>query len=176
MHKFAIKYNNKNTKEKDILLNFLTEAAKKLPGLTVEGITGNHRGPVLVKEKLLEIFTEEFKIEIGETHEIKRDVIAVGVSNKFDISFEPLSYLKPHPLLTLCPIYDLEKDLDLVLAGFANFLLEKYGVCMDIVIKKVSKPNPVLQITKHSSFVCVGNKILSYEEFEILEKLGVLTQ
>ena len=160
---FAIKFKKDSTIFENILwVETLLELIAEYPKFTVEGLTSKKRkGAYGKKEALALVSTPEFLAEIGTYTEAKRNVITVGVSSKYDVSFESLDDLTLNKACGLyaLPVFDMEKDISTVLARVIEYASSLYRR-REIKFKETEcKP-----ITYHSNFIRVGHSRVDYND------------
>jgi len=178
---FAIKFSRENySLEHRLLFDLVEELAEKYVGFKVEGINSEKRvSNIEKKTPLIEIREDDVYTEIGIVENKLRDVIAVGVSSKYAVSFESLEDLTVNAACSIysVPVYDLEKHYDLIVKKLKAFAKAHF------VAKMASLDYGVIQVRHHSNFVrvsnsnpCVPNVRVDYEEeketaYDVLKEL-----
>ena len=169
---FAIRFNpDYSSFEQVIWYDLLVELVARYPKLKVEGINKKKRSSIQKKNPLLTVVEGNEYVEIGEIYTKKRNVIGVGISSKYHISFESLEELTISKACNLysVPVYDLSKDLDLIIGKLEAYLKQELSVLKPVKVKK--EKLDCVNVTYHSNFVRVGNSRVDYDDVETLEKL-----
>jgi len=166
---FAIKYKaNPKTFEHATWLAALTTAVETLPSIKIEGFNLPHETPIEIKVPDVEIREGNTYSEYGRYVTETTDVILVGVSNKYDVSFGNLENFKLHSLLPIysIPVFDLVEDIEIILARFTEFMMFKIKAAA-----RKEKNNTCTSITYHSNFIRVGNSRIDYDDTATLKSL-----
>jgi len=149
---FAIRFSREETSIQQVLFfDFLTQVSKVYPAFKVEGINTEKRiSKIETKKPLIEMRTDDSYVEIGEYESKTRDVIAVGISSKYAISFESLEDLtlsKACNLYTV-PILSLTEHYELIIKKIKAFIKAHF----------VKRPTKVcFSVRHHSNFIRVTN-------------------
>jgi hypothetical protein len=174
---FAIKFNIKETaqlKAKTSFFKLLKEdIIKNYPDIKIEGLTHKRRDAEVEIKKLFRIAGN---IVAGIEKEILQDVILVGVSDKYDISFGYLKDLKLDSGRYAIPVISIE-DANTGLPMLCEYLMDKYPVesvfsgykaaecdCPICRAEKEEKEEPIIRY--FSEYVQVGTKCFTYTEFK----------
>jgi len=162
---FLIRFPNKETLNKGLWLAALQVAISAVPGFKVEGLTSKKRiSNPEKKVAQLEIRDGNDYVEFGEYIRKDRSVIGVGVSSKYNVSFEdPKDFLvsKYLPIYSV-PILDIEKDFSLILDKFEAYIYE---------VAPVNEPKAHTEVTYHSNFIRVGNSRVDYDDEAAIKRL-----
>lgn len=174
MNGFAIRISNTDHKTKiTALYKVFKEAAKNLPAFKVEGINHPSRGPMDIKKTpFLYLPTPKGVLEIGEAKMELRNLLTVGVSSKYDVSFEAESTIKLNEFVSLVPIYDLNRDFITIVTKLTEYILNKYGVVLVLNPPSEPKKKTPVEVVYHSNFIRVGSNRVEYGSIvaKMLEK------
>jgi len=167
---FLIKFSDTESLEKGLWVTALIALLEVAPSLRVEGLNYSKRKGGEVKTPILEIREGNDYLEIGEYRKVSKDVIGVGVSNSFHVSFESLDDYRLSEILPIysVPVYDLEKDFDKILNRLFDYADEVFPAARR---RKVKKSEECVNITYHSNFIRVGNSRIDYDDEKAIKKL-----
>ena len=165
---FLIKYSKQDSIAKVLWIEALLSIIELEPKFKVEGL--NYRKRNAKEEKLpqLEIRNGNDYVEFGEYVKTTRDVIGVGVSSEYNVSFETLknfrlsSYL---PIYSL-PVFDLNKDYEKILNKLYQYLEEVFPVKT-----KKKQQKDCVEVEYHSNFIRVGTSRIDYDDEKEVKKL-----
>jgi len=147
---FAIRFSREETTiQHALFFDFISEITKLYPAFKVEGINAEKRiSKIETKKPLLEIRDEDSYVEYGEYNSKLRDVIAVGVSSEYAVSFESLEDFTLNKACNLysVPVLTLEKHYSLIIKKVKAFVKAHF----------VKKAQPVcVSVRQHSNFIRV---------------------
>ena len=164
---FGIKINEKdmNSLEYKLFFDAVNRLAEKVPGFVAEGI-GNIARKAEENTILTGICTPIGTLAFISTEKEPR-MVCVGLSDKYDISFENekdiyLGY-------TCCripkiPVFDLKKEF--------NTILSKLGLYIKTTYTKQSNPEtPAPKVVYHSNFILVGSTRVAYGDTATFNRL-----
>ena len=168
---FAIKFSRENfTFQQALLYDLLENLTKKYEGFKVEGINSKKRLTKSVKrDPILEVREGGYYTQFGKLKEKTRNVIGVGLSKKYAVSFEPLEDITLSKGgcvdIYAVPVYDINKDYDTIAEKVKAYAEENFSL-------KACKPaKEELRVRVHSNFVRVNNNRLSFEEYELFDEV-----
>ena len=166
---FAIKFSRKNQPIEQVLFyELLTKLTKEYEGFKVEGINTEKRlTKVVGKNPLLEIRDGKDYVEYGKITEKERNIIGVGLSKKYAVSFEPIEdiTLSKGGCVDVysVPVYDIVKHYETI--------VEKVKAYAEANFRKKCEPKvEKINVRVHSNFVRVNNTRLEHDEHLQLEE------
>jgi len=168
---FAIRFSReKSTVQHALLFNFLEEITEVYPSFKVEGINTKKRNSKKeTKNPILEVREDDSYVEIGNYATKLRDVIGVGISSKYAVSFESLEELAYNSCFRLysVPILTLDAHYALIIKKLTAFV-KAHFVKAPVSIK--------ITVRNHSNFArvstsspCILNSRLNYSNYHELD-------
>jgi hypothetical protein len=160
MIKFAIKL--KYGKKDKALANMIKELVTYFPQLKVEGLNHSLRPATVVGVNPLAVLPG-LNVILAEKRVEERDLLCVGVSSKFDISFEsdvPRNLLGFATIKTL----DIKKDYKKIIILLSKYLVAKYPTtALKNIANNWKKP---VRVIKHSTLVIVDGIPMSHAAYQ----------
>lgn len=173
---FAIRYNespNKNVVAKSSLYDLMNHISGQYPAAKFEGITSPKRASKKVYDPLVEfggLALTKVKLD-------KRNLICVGVSDKYDVSFEKegdiLTNVGCGLKVSNIPVLDIEKDANEIIRRLAAYFTVVYPLTsmLNATIRQAKRNlQPQGGVKFHSSFVQVGNRAMTYETYRSMQQ------
>lgn len=176
---FAIRYKSGNKQDQESLYDFFRLVADQYPDMKIEGVNYARR-----PEEAIKAIARLGNILIAQTSGKKKkgtnkDVICIGVGDKFDISFEQSKNLKVGGFYPLIPIYHIRDNAVDIVEGLDSYLRDQFPLThtmnklsatkkaadgvQNIVVVQTAKPRPVVK--EYSTHVMVGTKCMSWDEY-----------
>lgn len=168
---FAVRVNGNagllNALGKQRFAQFISNVQKHFPFVSIEGLNREARSNKTYKPLL-----EVGPLALCEVKKEKRELICVGVSDKFDISLEKESDIILGGVCPRIPVYDLSNPLDVakISRALANYFEQVYPLQSSIAVAAANgfnctaRPQPQ-NVTFHANFVKVGNQCVSRDSF-----------
>jgi len=138
---FAIRFSREeNTIQHSLFFNFLQEITELYPAFKVEGINVEKRvSNIETKTPLVKIKGDGTYSEYGKLDTKTRDVIAVGVSKQYAVSFESLEDFTLSKACNLysVPVLTLTEHYNLIVAKIkafvkAHFIKKQEPICASV--------------------------------------------
>lgn len=157
---FAVRFEENNvfgTIGRSVWYDWMLNAKKNMPFLSIEGITSEHRS-----NKKYNPIVELGNLALCEVKKENRNLICVGVSNEYDISFEKDSDILLGGICPRIPIYNLNNpgDLNKILNKLSAYVAEEYPLQTQLSYA-AHQAGKVVQSTNrvvfHSNFIKVGD-------------------
>lgn len=174
---FAIKYNenpNKNVAAKDGLFDLMNYISEQYPTAKFEGITS----PKRVSKKKYEPIVEFGGLALTKVKVEKRNIICIGVSKKYDVSFEKEDDISIGIgcglRLGSIPVLDIEDDAQEIIKRLAAYFAEEYPLTSILRHAGLGAPRKTCcqpkQVKFHSSYVEVDGRAISYEVYHSMQQ------
>lgn len=167
---FAIRTNKGQKLDRSAFNKLLKEVAAEYP-VTIEGITSRKRST----KKTYEPIAELGGIAIAKIRKEKRNMICVGISAEFDISFEQEKNIVIGGFYARVKVLDISKDREEIVERLGRYLSKRYPVTRTFIevesrdtqeIEIVVEPAPKPKVTFHSTYVQVDDQVISWTEWE----------
>lgn len=157
--------NETNSLEYRLFFDAINRVSTKLPGFMAEGI-GNVKRAAEETTSTIGIRTPIGILAITSTEQEER-MICVGVSNKYDVSFENKSSIYLN--FTCCnipriPVYDLKKEFNTILNKLTAYIKGTYST-------QPETPKQSPNVVYHSNFILVGSTRVEYGDTATFNRL-----
>lgn len=166
---FGIKFNAKNTNsiEHAIIFKTIKKLTETIPGFVVEGMGNVKREAEVTTSTSIGFIPGLGIFKAVEQTETPRNVICLGVSEKYNVSFEEEGSLSRSFgcgfNLPLIPVYDLSKDLPIILVKLKAYLQAEFTA------KTETQNAP--KVVYHSNFILVGKTRVEYGDTVTFNRL-----